>query len=289
MRNQALKGATLVVVAMTLYIQNDVATKLLTERFDTLQVMMVRGVIGAASLLVLLRLTGTTYSWKHALTPSVMVRSACDGLASLAFVFALAEMPLATLTAIMMLAPVISAGAGALIFGERLTRKLAISMMLGFAGVLIFARPVSTDANLPMFLACFATLLLSARDLFTRHTSAEVPSGLVALLTTLSVPILVAPIIAARSYLPMNPQDFILLAYAGVFAAAGTWIFVQATRIATLAEIAPFRYSAVPLSLAAGFIVWGDTPDLGMLVGSVFITVAGVLALANRSAPSHEG
>ncbi|RVE85145.1 DMT family transporter [Sinorhizobium meliloti] len=289
MQNQALKGAALVVLAMTLYIQNDVATKLLTERFDTLQVMMVRGVIGAASLLVLLRFTGTTYSWKHALMPAVMIRSACDGLASLAFVFALAEMPLATLTAIMMLAPVISAGTGALFFRERLTGRLAISVMLGFTGVLIFARPVSTGVNLPMFLACSATLLLSARDLFTRHTSAHVPSGLVALLTTLSVPVFVAPIIAARGYLPMTPQDLILLAYAGVFAAAGTWIFVQATRIATLAEIAPFRYSAVPLSLVAGFIVWGELPDLGMLVGSLFITIAGVIALASRSTPSHEG
>lgn len=288
MQNPALKGAVLVVIAMTLYIQNDVATKLLTERFDALQVMMVRGMIGVASLLVLLRLTGTTYSWKHALTPAVVIRSACDGLASLAFVFALAEMPLATLTAIIMLAPVISAGTGALIFGERLTGKLAVSVMLGFAGVMIFARPVFTGASLPMLLACSATLLLSARDLFTRHTSADVPSGLVALLTTLSVPVLVAPIIATRGYLPMHPQDFILLAYAGVFAAAGTWIFVQATRIATLAEIAPFRYSAVPISLVAGFIVWGDLPDLGMLVGSVFITVAGVLALAHRSTPGHE-
>lgn len=250
---------------------------------------MVRGVIGAASLLVLLRLSGTTYSWRHALMPAVIIRSACDGLASLAFVFALAEMPLATLTAIMMLAPVISAATGALIFGERLTGRLTISVVLGFVGVMIFARPISTGVNFPLFLACSATLLLSARDLFTRHTSADIPSGLVALLTTLSVPVLVAPIIATRGYLPMHPQDFMLLAYAGVFAAAGTWIFVQATRIATLAEIAPFRYSAVPLSIVAGFIVWGDLPDLAMLVGSLFITVAGVLALASRSAPSQEG
>lgn len=221
--------------------------------------------------------------------PAVIIRSACDGLASLAFVFALAEMPLATLTAIMMLAPVISAATGALIFGERLTGRLTISVVLGFVGVMIFARPISTGVNFPLFLACSATLLLSARDLFTRHTSADIPSGLVALLTTLSVPVLVAPIIATRGYLPMHPQDFMLLAYAGVFAAAGTWIFVQATRIATLAEIAPFRYSAVPLSIVAGFIVWGDLPDLAMLVGSLFITVAGVLALASRSAPSQEG
>ncbi|WP_313192306.1 DMT family transporter [Shinella zoogloeoides] len=288
MQNQALKGAALVVVAMALYVQNDVATKLLTERLDAFQVMMVRGVIGGASLFVVLRLTRTTYSWRHALSPAVIVRSACDGLASLAFVFALAEMPLATLTAIMMLAPVISAGTGALLFREQLTGRLLISVVLGFTGILIFARPTAAGAGWPLFLACSATLLLSARDLFTRHTSADVPSGLVALVTTLSVPVFVAPIIAARGYLPMHFQDFILLAYAGVFAAAGTWLFVQATRVATLAEIAPFRYSAVPLSLIAGFLIWGDLPDLRMLMGSLFITIAGILALVDRSTASHD-
>jgi len=79
MQNQALKGAALVVVAMALYVQNDVATKLLTERFDAFQVMMVRGVIGAASLFVVLRLTRTRYRWRHALSPAVVGRSACDG------------------------------------------------------------------------------------------------------------------------------------------------------------------------------------------------------------------
>lgn len=283
------KGAGLVTFAMILFVQNDVATKLLTERVATLQVMIVRGAIGGAALYAILQLTRSPYRWRHAITPPVVLRSLCDALASLAFVLALSRMPLAALTAIMMLAPVISAVAGALIYGERLTRRLCTSLVLGFAGVLLFARPDVAGLTSATLLACLATLLLSARDILTRRMALTVSSGFVALITTVAVPLMLIPFAVSAGYAPMGVDDFVLLAYAGTLAAVGNWMLVQATRIATLGEIAPFRYTAIPASVIAGSIIWGEHPDWSMIAGSIFITVGGILALGGTRGIAGKG
>ncbi len=276
------KGAALVTCAMVLFVQNDVATKLLTERLATLQVMIARGAIGAVALYAILRLTRAPYRWRQAVTIPVALRSLCDALASLCFVLALAEMPIATLTAIMMLAPVVSAVAGALLYQEALTPRLGLSTALGFAGVLLFARPDTAGVGHGTLLASAATVLLSARDLLTRRMALTVSSSFVALTTTIAVPVVLVPFAASSGYAPMTWGDVLLLAYAGVFAAVGNWMLVQATRIASLAEIAPFRYAAIPASLVAGSIVWSENPDWSMIAGSVLITAGGILALGNR-------
>lgn len=280
MRTQGIKGAVLVTVAMALFVQNDVATKLLTERFATPQVMILRGIVGCIVLLVALRMTGARYSWRQALHPSLLARSTCDAGASLAFVFALPHIPLATITAVTMLSPVVSAAAGAVLFRETINARLVFSMALGFAGVLIFARPEAGGVDRPLMLAVLATLLLSLRDLITRKTEADVPSGLVALVTTLAVPVLLMPAVVHDGFEPMPPLDVMLLVYAGVFAAVGNWLLVAAVRLATLAEIAPFRYAAIPISMLASLVVWGENPNGGMIAGSLLIAAGGILALS---------
>ncbi len=274
------KGALLVCAAMTMFVLNDVATKLLMQRFSALQVMTVRGMIGGAVLLLFLRMTGATIQWRHALKAPVLARSACDAGASLAFVSALVGLPLATITALIQIVPVLSALAAGLLFRERLTRRLLLSMGLGFSGVVLFAHPSDGAFDRHLLLAGLCTLLLCLRDVITRSTTEEIPSSLVALLTTLAVPAVAAPFLLLSGITSMMLTDVGILLVAAIFVSFGNWFLILAMRLTTLGEIAPFRYFAIPISMLAGFIVWSEVPSMPMVSGAVLIALGGAVALS---------
>lgn len=278
--SQTVKGALLVCAAMTMFVQNDVATKLLTERFPALQVMTVRGVIGGMVLFLFLRMTGAAIPWRHALKAPVLARSACDAAASLAFVFALVGLPLATITALIQIVPVLSAVAAALLFRETLTRRLLLSMALGLSGVMLFAQPSDGALDRHLLLAGLCTLLLCLRDLITRRTEDEIPSSLVALLTTVAVPVVAAPFLIVSGINPMTVSDVGVLLVAAVFVSFGNWFLVLAMRMTTLGAIAPFRYFAIPISMIAGIVVWSEMPTLAMISGAALIAIGGAVALS---------
>ena len=277
--SRILKGALLVCAAMTMFVQNDVATKLLMERFPAVQVITVRGMIGGMVLLFFLRMSGAVIPWRYALKAPVLTRSACDAAASLAFVFALVGLPLATITALVQIVPVLSALAAGLLFRERLTRRLLFSMALGFSGVMLFAQPSDGALDRHLLLAVLCTLLLCLRDLITRSTADDIPSSLVALLTTVAVPAVASPFLIMTGINTMTLEDVGVLLIAAVFVSFGNWFLVLAMRMTTLGAIAPFRYFAIPISMLAGFVVWSEVPSIPMISGAILIALGGAVAL----------
>jgi drug/metabolite transporter (DMT)-like permease len=278
--SQTWRGAVLVCAAMMMFVQNDVVTKLLTARFPALQVMSVRGLMGGGLLLVFLRITGAALPWRRALEGPVLARSACDAAASIAFVFALVGLPLATITAIIQVVPVLSAVLAALLFKEVLTRRLLLSMGLGLSGVMVFARPTGGPLDHHLLLAGICAFLLCARDLITRKTATDIPSSLVALLTTLAVPFVAAPFLFLTGVHPMALSDIGVLMVAAACVSFGNWFLVLAIRTTTLGAIAPFRYLAIPISMLAGILVWSEVPTLSMVSGGALIAIGGAVALA---------
>lgn len=277
--SETLKAAFLVCAAVTMFVQNDVVTKLMAERFPAVQVMTVRGLIGGAMLLAFLRLTGGPLPWRHALNGRALARAACDAGAGLAFVFALVGLPLATITAITQVVPVLSAVAAALLFKEALTRRLLFSMALCLVGVMVFARPNGGELDHHLLLAGVCASLLCARDLITRKTAMDIPSRLVALLTTLAVPFVAAPFLLVTGLNPMGAGDIGALVVTAVFVSFGNWFLVLAMRATTLGAIAPFRYLSIPISMLAGGLVWSEVPTVAMVSGAALIAVGGIIAL----------
>ena len=61
-----------------------------------------------------------------------------------------------------------------------------------------------------------------------------------------------------------------------VLIGAGTYFLSQAYRVAQPAVVAPFEYSALPLALLWGVLVWGDWPDATAALGMSLIAGSGL-------------
>jgi drug/metabolite transporter (DMT)-like permease len=49
-----------------------------------------------------------------------------------------------------------------------------------------------------------------------------------------------------------------------------------------IAVVAPFRYTVIVMAMVIGFLVWGEVPDLLMLVGTAVIAATGVYTFSRE-------
>ena len=70
-----------------------------------------------------------------------------------------------------------------------------------------------------------------------------------------------------------------MLIIIGIASAIGGYLISQAYRISAAGLIAPFEYTALPLSVVLGFIIWNETPTFHGTIGMLLIIGAGIYTL----------
>ena len=66
------------------------------------------------------------------------------------------------------------------------------------------------------------------------------------------------------------------LGLAAIAVAGGYYASLIAVQRAPLSTIAPFRYSIIPMSVTAGYLIWGERPAALTFVGIAIIIGAGL-------------
>ena len=70
--------------------------------------------------------------------------------------------------------------------------------------------------------------------------------------------------------------DLGLFAFAGVFGSIGVLCLTHAFRMAPVAAVAPFEYTALIWATLLGYLLWDELPDAVTLLGSAFIIGSGL-------------
>jgi drug/metabolite transporter (DMT)-like permease len=272
-------------VAMGCYVLNDVFVKLAAQNLPAGQVLAVRGAF--ASLFVLVIARGTRAGWRAALRPLVGVRCGLEITTALSSVIALSLVPLATVSTLMMTAPLMIAATAMALRWEPCRGSRLLATMVGFAGILLVIQP-SARLDVPATgqacaLLCAASL--AARDLVTRRIPAAIPSAVIAVATTLAVCLAGLLLGLVERWSPLTRQDLAVLAAAAGCAALGNYALIVACRGVDLSVVTPFRYSLIVWALLLGYVVWGDVPRPEAALGVVLIIAAGAFTIwtARRS------
>ncbi|MER9969697.1 DMT family transporter [Mesorhizobium sp. M0060] len=283
------RGIVTVCLAMALFAANDATIKILAERLGPAQVMLLRGCVGGAILLALGLVLGIGRQLWMALRPAVLLRALCDAMASVMFVMALVGMPVATITALIQLVPILTSVAGVLMFGDVMTRRQSLALAIGLLGVVMITRPSAEGVGMHFLFGIAAIVLLTTRDVITRGSAQRVPSLVVATCATLAIPVISIPQLSGETWHAVDLESAVLIGMLGGLVAAGNLLMIVAVRSAPLPAIAPYRYSAIPFALIAGAVLLGESPDALMLAGTGAIALGGVLALPRAvAAPAAE-
>jgi drug/metabolite transporter (DMT)-like permease len=213
-----------------------------------------------------------------------ILRGAMLALSSVVFVLALRHMPIAAVSSIVFLAPVIVAVAGGPLLGERVGARTWIALAGGFTGVLLIIRPGGEAFTWWAFLPLGCAFMFAGYQILTRKLAGHDDP-----ITTLFYPGLIAVLAIPPAFpgsvtgLPSVPLHLAMLIAIGVLGAVGHFLLIRAHHHAPATLLAPFGYTQLLVILILGFAVFGEAPDGLALTGIVLIASAG-LALVLTSA-----
>ena len=70
-----------------------------------------------------------------------------------------------------------------------------------------------------------------------------------------------------------------MLFLSGVANAIGQYLWTRALLMAPTTAVSPFYYLMLVWALVIGFLVWGDVPTIGLLIGSGIVVGSGLFLL----------
>nr|WP_246581033.1 DMT family transporter [Deinococcus aestuarii] len=271
-----MRGVALYAVALLLFACLDTTTKYLTTHYPVPLVAWVRYAVQLVLMTALLAPRMGREIASPVRPAPVALRSLCLVATTLFVGLALRSLPVAEASAIVFISPLLVVLLAGPLLGERLTPTRAVLAVLGFAGVLLIARPGGNLDALGVGFALLGAVANTGYQLLSRTLSAERP------LTLLFNSALVGTVIFGglvpffRGGAPLTPTYAGLFLALGLTAGLGHFFLTLGFRYAPASLISPVTYLQLLWAGLLGWLVFHHVPDALTLLGMGIIAAAGV-------------
>ncbi len=266
--------------SMAAFTVNDALVKVVGQDLPLFQLVATRGALATVLVFILARHLGALHlNFPRQDKWLIAFRCLAELSATFFFLTALMHMPLANVTAVLQALPLTVTLGAALFFGEVIGWRRVAAIALGFVGMLLIIRPGPDGFSIYAIYALIAVVSVTVRDLITRRMSAEVPSMVVTLATSLSITSAAAIASTFEGWVPLSTVSGALVASAAVFVLMGYLFSVMVMRVGEVGFVAPLRYSSLLWALGLGWAVFGDWPDAITMLGAALVVGAGMFTL----------
>lgn len=276
---EAVHGIALILIAYLVVTCADVAVKWALPEVGVALAMVVRGLVGAASVAIIARGRGLWPRNKKLLAS----RSVLHCCVSAVWYWAWARaMPLADSYAVACAAPLLMTLLAIPMLGEKVGWRRWTSTMLGFAGVLFMLQPSGDLWRIETPLLLLATVAMAVTRIWTRVLSAtDGPASVAFWLLAAHVPM---GLFFAGTMFPFPDQVPSLsvigaLLIFGVANAIAHLLFSRAFALAPVSTLAPFEYTPLIWGAVLGFLIWTEVPAWTTLGGATVVIAAGLYNL----------
>ena len=272
-----LRGSLFMAVSMASFSVNDALAKFLTTQMHFSEVMMLRGAFASVLIGALVLHQGALQSLRVLLVLPVSLRICGEIGGSALFLVAVSALPLAHVTAIVQSLPLVMTCGAVLILGEPVGWRRWLAIGAGFIGVLIIVRPGADGFSQFTLVALLSVGFYAMRDLVTKQIPAQIPTLFVTFLTTIAVALAGGALTLVHGDWITPPLHVLgLVALAAVMTLIGFQFGILALRVGDVSAVAPVRYSQMLYAMLLGYLVFGDVPDIAMIIGASVIVVSGI-------------
>ena len=189
--------------------------------------------------------------------------------------------PLGEATAVMFLSPLFVTVLSVLLLKERVSPGQWLSVLLGFAGVMIVVRPGGELFTPAIFWPLAASLSFSAYQLLTRRlngTDHPVTTNYLSVMIGTLLFSLAVPFVWV-----MPAWDHLLMMLAmGVIGMAGHLVMTRAYAYGSAATLAPFTYAQILFATLLGALIFDHVPDVLGVLGMAVLIASGALSVLLR-------
>lgn len=273
--DRPLAGIAMMLAGIAGFAVMDASIKWLTADYPIAQIIALRSWFGLPILLMLALREGG-FPALRTRRPLVHVgRYLLVLMLSLSFFWALSQMKLVDAVAIAFAAPIIITALSAPLLKEAVGPRRWLAVVFGFAGVLIMLRPGAGVFEWGALSALGSAFVYALLMITTRAFKGTESTASLMLYPQLGMSITGLLLVNFFWITPTLP-DLTVFALAGLFGSLGVMCITHAFRLAPVASIAPFEYSALVWATLIGYLVWGELPDGYTLLGALFVIASGL-------------
>ncbi|WP_282607684.1 DMT family transporter [Pelagibius sp. Alg239-R121] len=299
--DRQIQGIICIILGAWALSTQDVVIKWMSGTYPLHEIVLARASIAMTLTLVVVHFESGLGGLKTRHLMPLIGRGLLLVVANMSYFLALATMQLAEAMAIFFIGPLFITILSVPFLGEKVGPVRWCAVIMGLAGVIVMLRPgdgvIQVIALLPVLAAfCYASMQIITRRIgitykastlaFYIHFTFVIASGTIGLalgdgrFAGSSNPSLE---FLFRAWVMPSQQDALLMLLCGSLAAIGGYMISQAYRLAEATSIAPFEYSALPLAIIWGIVIWGDWPDLVSVAGILLIVGGGLFVFYRES------
>lgn len=197
-------------------------------------------------------------------------RGALHSIATALWFYAMARLPVAEVTAIGYLNPVVVTIGAAVVFGERLHARRIVAVAVALVGALIILRPGLRELSSGHLAQLGAAFFFGVSYLIAKELARHAPAGAIVAIMSLSVTIGLAPL-AALDWVAPSATQLAWLALVAVFATGGHYCMSRAFAAAPLTVTQPVVFLQLVWATILGAAVFAEPVDPWVLIGGAVI------------------
>lgn len=275
-----LRGIALFSISMLLIPIVDTIAKYLSTDLSPLYISWARYFFAS---LFILPIAVSKFGWSvfpKRNIKSHMMRTFFIVSAMLCYFVSLATTPLATATAVTMIAPIVATTFAVFVLKERLTWTKVIALILGVFGALIIINP-SFDMEIGIIFAAFAGLFYGLYMVATRMTVQQSDPVKTLCFQCVVGMIFLIPFAVLNWSIPTT-DELLLIALMGAFSIIAHGLTIAAFQHAQASTLSPIIYVEVVSAVILGYVVFSDVPGITFWIGTTVIVAAGLLISFSR-------
>ena len=284
--NHALKAALWMTGAIVSFSTMAVAGRFARTELDTFEVMLYRSLVGVVLVLLVGGMAGTLGQISRRRMGVQLIRNMFHFTGQNLWFYAITAIPLAQVFALEFTAPLWVTLLAPLLLGERLTPTRALAAALGFAGILIVARPDPANLQPGAIAAALAAIGFATTAIFTKRlTRTETITCILFWLTAMQAVFgLICAGIDGQIALPSSAAwpALAVIGCAGLFA---HFCLTTALSIAPASIVMPIDFLRLPVIAVVGMALYDEPLELLVFVGGGIIFAANVVNLRAESRP----
>ena len=279
-KSEPMKASVWMIGAMFSFSLMAVSGRELATNLNTFEIMLFRSIIGFLIVLAIGYFAKTLAEIKRDRLGLHLFRNLAHFSGQNLWFLAVASIPFSQLFALEFSTPVWVALLAPLFLGEVLTKQRVLAVILGFAGVLIVARPDINQFDFAIVAAvacaiCFAGSMMATKSL----TSDQSITCILFWLTLMQLAMgLVATVFTGTITFPEG-MNIVWIVIVGIGGLTAHFCITNALALAPAIVVIPLDFMRLPLISVIGFLAYGEAFELPILVGAGVIFIAILLNL----------
>jgi drug/metabolite transporter (DMT)-like permease len=257
------------------------------RELNVFQLMEMRSILGLLMLYPLIRINGGFSLVKTARVHVHIARNLLHYASQLGWFFALTLIPMGQVVAIEFTMPIWTAILAAFFLGERMTGWKIVAIALGLVGVIVIVRPATGEINPGQLIALAAAVGFGISIAVVKSlTRTEQTLAIIFWMLVVQTAAGFFPALYVWTWPPVYIWGWVVvIAFCGTFS---HYCMARAMLHADATVVVPMDFLRVPLTAAAGWLLYAERLDAFTVLGAALILTGNLLNLrSSERAPAR--